>query len=101
MSESQKQTNKIAVCVMPWAGLRQEVQVGPVRFWPWDENKACDTAVRNQLNRYFSCFVDHYGKQVNTLTICSHGTPDFRILNDNKEYNELRSAVDILIFSTV
>lgn len=101
MSESQKQTNKIAVCVMPWVGLRQEVQVGPVRFWPWDQNIVCDTALRNQLNRYFSCFVDHYGKQVNTLTICSHGTPDFRILNDNKEYNELRSAVDILIFSTV
>lgn len=101
MSKSQEQTNKIAVRIMPWAGLRQEVRVGPVRFWPWDENKVCDAGVREQLNRYFGCFVDHYGQSVNTLTICSHGETDFRILKDIKEYNELRSAVDILIFSAV
>ncbi|MBA7479289.1 hypothetical protein ES707_14723 [subsurface metagenome] len=28
----QKQNDKIAVCIMPWAGLREEVRVGPVRF---------------------------------------------------------------------
>lgn len=98
---TQKQTSKIAVCIMPWAGLRQEVRVGPVRFWPWDKKRVPDIIVQEQLKRYFNCFVDHYGNPVNTITICSHGEPDFRTLNDIKEYNEIRSAVDILIFSII
>ena len=91
----------IAVCIMPWAGLREEIQVGSVRFWPWDENRVSDSAVREQLNRYFNCFVDRYGKCVETITICSHGEPDFRILSNLDEYNEICSAVDILIFSAI
>ncbi len=97
----QKQNDKIAVCIMPWAGLREEVRVGPVRFWPWDESRVPEPMVREQLNRYFNCFVDHYGKPVDTITICSHGEPDFRILNSFDEYSEIRSAVDILIFSAI
>lgn len=104
MNKGEKYLNRsdrIAVCIMPWAGLREEVQVGPVRFWPWDESKVADPAVREQLNRYFNCFVDHYGKRVETITICSHGEGDFRVLNNLDEYNEVHSAVDILIFSTI
>ena len=95
------QNDRIAVCIMPWAGLQREVKIGPVRFWPWDENGVADHGVREQLNHYFNCFVDRYGKRVETITVCSHGEPDFRILNNFDEYNEIRSAVDILIFSAI
>jgi hypothetical protein len=100
-TSGKNQNDQIAVCIMPWAGLREEIQVGSVRFWPWDENRVSDPAVREQLNRYFNCFVDHYGKRVETITICSHGEPDFRVLSNLDEYNEICSAVDILIFSAI
>ncbi|MBN2180447.1 MAG: hypothetical protein JW715_00935 [Sedimentisphaerales bacterium] len=85
---------------MPWAGLRQEVNVGPVRFWPWDERKVPDTDVRQQLKRYFKCFVDHYGTPVKTITICSHREKNFELL-EQYEYDEIRVAIDVLIFSII
>jgi len=77
------------------------MQFGPVTFWPWDSAKVQDEDVKNQLERFFKLFVDHYGKAVNTITICSHGKPDFHILNNEKEYNELRAAINILAFSSI
>lgn len=95
-----KQKTKIAVAIMPWAGLHEAIKVGPVKFWPWDSSKIHDEDVRNQLGRFFKIFVDHYSKTVNTITICSHGKPDFHILEE-EEYNELRAAINILVFSAI
>jgi len=99
-TEKPKRKAQKAICIMPWAGLRQEVNVGPARFWPWDEKKVPDPDVRQHLKRYFNCFVDHYGNPVKTITICSHGKKNFELL-DQDEYNELRVAIDVLIFSII
>ena len=98
---SKEEKRKIAVCILPWAGLSEDIKIGPVTFWPWDENRVPDSEVKEQLNHYFNCFLDRYGRRVKTITVCSHGEPDFHILNNFDEYNEIRSAVDILIFSTI
>ena len=95
-----EEKRKIAVGILPWIGLKQAVQVGPVTFWPWDPSEVQDEEVKNQLERFFNIFVDHYGKIVNTITICSHGTPDFHVLEE-KDFKELQAAVNILAFSSI
>jgi hypothetical protein len=98
---SKEDKREIAVIILPWAGLKQNIQVGPVTFWPWDPSKIQDNDIKNQLEHVFKIFVDHYGKTVNTVTICSHGKPDFHILADEKGYNELQAARNILAFSSI
>lgn len=88
---------KIAVAILPWAGLKKDIQVGTVTFWPWDPSRIQDVEIKNMLERFFKIFVDHYGKIVSTVTICSHGKPDFHI----KEYKELLAAINILAFSSI
>ena len=91
---------KIAVAILPWAGLKKDIQVGTVNFWPWDSSRIPDLEIKDQLEHFFKIFVDHYGKTVNTVTICSHGKPDFHILEE-KEYKELLAAINILAFSSI
>jgi hypothetical protein len=100
-TNEQSKPSPLGVCILPWAGLRKEVQIGPVRFWPWDETKVPDQNARNQLGKFFNCFVDYFGKPVETITVCSHGQPDFRLLSNNEEDQDLHSAIDILIFASI
>lgn len=97
---SKKNKRQIAIAILPWAGLKQDILVGPVTFWPWDSSRIQDEDIKNQLERFFKIFVDHYGKTANKITICSHGKPDFHIL-DKREYNELRAAINIIVFSSI
>src|SRR5262249_42473095 len=88
---------------MPWAGIDQELQIGPVTFWSFSKkaNKMIsEQSVRDHLERYFHRYVDHQGKSVKTITVCSHSSTTFRELQKNKA-NELRTAVDALIFSVI
>ncbi len=98
MSKEEKRT--IAVGILPWAGLKEDTIVGPVTFWPWDSSRVQDEDAKTQLERFFNIFVDHYGKVVNTITICSHGKADFRVMEE-KEYKELQSAINVLVFSAI
>jgi hypothetical protein len=91
---------QIAVAILPWAGLRKDIQVGSVTFWRWDSSKVQDTEIKNQLEHFFKIFVDRHGKTANRVTICSHGKQDFRIL-DEKEYKELQAAINVLVFSSI
>ena len=97
---NQKEKRKIAVSILPWASLKKDIQVGPVTFWPWDSSRVPDLEVKDQLELFFKIFVDHYGKKVNTITICSHRKPDFHILEEN-EYKELLAAINIIAFSSI
>lgn len=97
---SKEEKRKIAVGILPWAGLKEDTQVGPVTFWSWDSSKVQDEDVKNQLERFFKIFVDHYSKQVDTIVVCSHGKPDFHIFEE-KEYNELLAAINVLVFSAI
>ena len=90
----------IAIGILPWAGLKEDTRVGPVTFWSWDSTRVQDEDVKKQLERFFKIFVDHYGKAVSTITVCSHGEPNFRIFEE-KEYKELQAAINILVFSAI
>lgn len=91
------------VSFLPWTGLKNEIRIGPILFWPFNSNtqdKIQDQEILNHLTNYFHCYVDYKGQPVDTVIICSHGNIDFRCLTD-EEYTYLRSAVDILIFCTI
>jgi hypothetical protein len=88
---------------MPWAGLTSELQMGSITFWPYEtaaKTKISDKSVRDHLDRYFACYVDHKGRPVETIAVCSHGIADFRQFTDTESL-ETRSAVDALIFSII
>lgn len=99
MSE-EKDNRQIFVVIMPWAGIREEIKIGPIRFWPWNENRVSDQKIKILLDTYFNCFVDHYGEPVKTIVVCSHSNKDFQLLTQ-PELNDIRSAIDILIFSSI
>ncbi len=91
------------VSFMPWAGLEKEMKVGRITFWPFSKqarDRVADETIREHLERYFRCYVDHQGRPVSTVTICSHGAADFRQLPQD-EAGETRAAVDALIFSII
>jgi len=91
------------ISFLPWAGLKEEIEIGPITFWSFNSyarNRIPNKDILDHLTKYFRCYVDHKGKPVDTIIICSHGNIDFRYLTD-KENRDLRSAVDILIFCTI
>lgn len=88
---------------MPWADLRQELRLGPVIFWPFKKmakNNVHDQSVLTHLQRYFGYYIDHRGHPVNTITICSRRTNDFRVLSGQKS-SDIRKASDALIFTII
>lgn len=93
----------LQISFMPWAGLRNSITLGPLTFWTYSReagNKINDPTLRGYLDRYLESYVDNKGESVDTVTVCSHGKSDFRILNDS-EYQELRNCADALIFSVI
>lgn len=96
-------TSCCQVWFMPWAGLRERLEVGPITFWPLSRltaEQVPDEALRSHLDSYFRCYVDHGGKPVDTITVCAHGPLDFRPLT-SAEQGELHAAVDALVFSVI
>ncbi len=94
---------KYAIDYMPWANLHSEFSIGPVTFWPFSQmarQKISDNAIRDHLTRCFRCYVDSYGKPVDSLVVCSVGDIDFREPS-SEELGLIRSAVDCLIFSAI
>lgn len=95
--------NFFQVSFLPWFELVESITLGPVNFWPFPkmaEEMVKDRNIRTHLEKYFSSYVDHRGAPVKGLTVCHHGTPDFRSLSDI-EYKVLRNAVDALVFSYI
>jgi len=93
----------LQVSFLPWAGLDEEIQIGPITFWPFHtkaEEKVKDESIKDHLKRFFKSYVNHEGHPVKTITICSHGAHEFRELRKD-EYAELVCAVDALIFATI
>jgi hypothetical protein len=93
----------IALDYMPWADLKEEFAVGPVSFWPFyakAEGKIADVQIREDLHRFFRCFVDNMGRPVETIVACSCGEIGFRRFSA-EEALAIRAAVDCLIFAAV
>lgn len=93
----------LQISFLPWVGLTKSIRLGPITFWPYyikTNQKVINPPIKTHLDKYFKSYVDHKGKPANTITVCSHGKVDFRVLNES-EYQQLRNAVDILIFATV
>ena len=92
----------LQISFLPWM-LLKETRIGPVTFWPFCEGykaRIKDEAIREHLLKYFQCYVDHDGRPVETITVCTHEPLNFRALS-GEEHRELRNAVDALIFSTI
>jgi len=101
MSNGQK--TRFEVAYMPWAGLTVELSVGPVTFWPFYEKceeKIPDKHMLEYLQRFFGCFVDHHGKPVGSITVCTVGENDFRQYAEN-ELSDVCAAVDCLAFASI
>lgn len=95
--------NNLQISFLPWADLKESINLGSVTFWPYYSEvgqKVSDSKIKMHLNKYFNSYVDHQGKPVDTITVCSHGNVDFRSLNDS-EFRDLRNAADILIFVAI
>lgn len=93
----------LEVSFMPWADLSQAVQVGPVTFWPFSKlatEKITNTELREHLRRYFASYVDHEGRPVDSVVVCSHGVADFRPLS-SEERQQLTASADALVFSCI
>ena len=85
---------------MPWAGLTEELSIGPVRLRPWTPDIIRDKAIADYLTRYFRCHVDHRGVPVDSITLVNVGDEEFAPLSE-QEAQKTRSAVDALIFATI
>jgi len=93
----------IAIAYMPWAGIKEELNVGPVSFWLFyskAEEKILDSQVRADLTRFFETFVDNVSKPVRTVVACSCGDIGFRRFT-SQEWSTIEAAVDCLIFATI
>lgn len=91
------------ISFLPWAELKKSIKLGPITFWPYyieANQRVRDLEIKTHFDKYFKSYVDHQGKPVNTITVCSHGNVDFRSLGDS-EYHDLRNTVDILIFIAI
>jgi hypothetical protein len=90
------------VWFMPWAGLNKELTIGPIMFSSFSAARSHvpDKTLREHLERYFRCYIDHQGQPVQSVTIASHGAIDFRELGQ-QESSEIRAGVDALLFSTI
>jgi len=85
---------------MPWAGLTEELSIGPVRLRPWTPDIIRDEAIADHLTRYFRCYVDHQGVPVDSITLVNVGDREFAPLSE-QEAGEARAAIDSLIFATI
>lgn len=88
---------------LPWADIDTALSLGKVEIWPLSsrELKARYGAeVAAQLDKYFACYVDHAGKPVSTIAVCSVGNRGVSRISEPEETN-LRFVVDILAFCTI
>ncbi|MBN1508174.1 MAG: hypothetical protein JW955_15090 [Sedimentisphaerales bacterium] len=93
---------ELSVSIMPWVGLQREVQIGSVKFWPWEAGRAgiTDPVMKDTIQHYVDCFVDHQGNPVKTASVCSYKGKEFQCPTDN-EWPEMRAARDALVFSVI
>jgi len=93
---------KYQVSFLPWVGIEKEFQIGPIKFTPLNKafDKIEDPSIKKYLSKLFYSYVDHQGKPVETILLCSYSNFDFHCLVE-EENNELMSAVDVLVFCTI
>ncbi|NQT67770.1 MAG: hypothetical protein HQ569_09400 [Actinobacteria bacterium] len=93
---------KYQASFLPWVGIENKFQIGPIKFTPLNKafEKIEDSSIKEHLAKFFESYVDHQGKPVETILLCSYLNMDFHYLTE-EEYNELMNAVNILVFCTI
>lgn len=93
---------KYQVSFLPWAGIENEFQIGPIKFTPLNKayKKIKDSSIKEHLTKIFKSYVDHQGRPVETILLCSYSDMDFHYLTE-EESKELMNAVDILVFCII
>lgn len=96
-------SDNLQISFLPWVEFKESISLGPITFWPYyikANRRVSDQQIKKHLDKYFKSYVDHKGKPVNTITVCSHDEIDFRCLNSH-ENQDIRYAVDAVIFATI
>lgn len=99
MQQTEQTGNHISF--MPWYPVKESFSVGPVKFWPYWNNRESmvrDEGERRWLDRYFACYRNHYDEPVETITMCSL---DGEYASGEEADTILRNAANALIFSVV
>jgi hypothetical protein len=91
------------ISFLPWAALAKTAHFGPIAIWPYwreREQRIPDQALRVYLDRYFSSYVDHRGRPVDTICVCTFGqVEDCRAMNRDDAL--LRYAIDSLTYVAI
>jgi len=87
---------------MPWVGIENEFQIGPVKFMPLNKafKRIKDSSIKEHLTKIFKSYVDHQGKPVEMILLCSYSDMDFHYLTE-EEYRDLMNTVNVLVFCTI
>lgn len=87
---------------LPWAGMRNEIQIGPIILWHFSkaEEKIKNQVILDYLKNYFKSYVDYQGNPVNRIVVCSYNKIDFKPLS-KKQFVDLKNAINALIFCIV
>jgi hypothetical protein len=88
---------------LPFFPLESELRVGDTLFWPFYQLKDTlipDEGLRRDLERIFSCYVDHRGQILETITIASLHGPDLSPLSTDEE-QYLDAAVKAVAFASI
>jgi hypothetical protein len=91
------------ISFLPWAALTKTAHIGPIAIWPyWQEReqRIPDQALRGYLERYFGSYVDHKGRPVDTICICTFGEVE-DCNATNRDDALLRYAVDSLAYVAI
>ena len=99
-TSANSKNESVMVCIMPWAGLKRELQIGKIRFLPRDHIKTKNIGIQNLLTDYFKGFVDDHGNPVNTIAICSYEGKAFIDLCED-QWQQMRFARNALVFSVI
>jgi len=88
------------VCFLPWYRIEKSLTIGPVTLWPYEEAgyRIKDEKIKQWLDKYFQIYIDHTGKTVSTITICSIND-DF-VYREN-DFQQIRNAINCLIFAAI
>ena len=90
--------------VLPWADLRDPIQIADVVFWRLDTaelgNYARSPEELQQLTQYFRCYVDHAMRPVSSVAVATIATRGFREADDS-EVEAIQQAHDMLVFASI
>ncbi len=103
MDTSEEKVQQVAF--LPWAGLEEEISIGPVTLAPYQKLRQSDNSPAhcefyNWLDKFFRMFKDDSNRPVDTITVCYKDDLDFKPKNA-QEMELLAQCANAYYFSAV